>query len=85
MQNTYLEGEPGTRAVLPVANMFSGLLHANVILRQVLHDVHHDEELLAARLLLRRRIDPHARYNLYSGGEGVNHMQDISCVEEGRV
>jgi len=59
-----LEGEPCPGTVFPVANVLRALVDADMVLGQMLHNVHHDEELLAAGLALGRAVDPHAADNL---------------------
>ena len=58
------EREPGTRTLFPVADVFRGIVESDVIFREMLHDVHHDEELFSARFSFRHLIRPHARDDL---------------------
>jgi len=58
------ERETGPWTFFPVADVFRGIVQTDVVLRQMLHNVHHDEELFTARFTLGHLVCPHARYHL---------------------
>lgn len=52
------------RTLLPHADVFVRVIDADVVLGEMLHYVHHNEELFATRFVFRGRVTPGTTYHL---------------------